>query len=678
MKNCEHEKLCFSCRKANKNLKILSNYGNISSNLKKKLSLINRLKNINNEAFNALLKEMEQENFMKFQTEIVNNLLSNLISVDTTIYSTISKIHNIVEIVYLYSFDNSFINYLYNELKKTYLQNFAYSSFFLEIFWLVKKPNMYEAVAAIKKIFYALIKNNDKTMFILYLMLSFCCFYPNDEKYSCNKGVINKNNDEMDKKLRNNFSLLNNELLTGELHKIFSDFIKNEIKEVNENDLEIFEQICALLKIDQKIVVKDETIKLIKIEPNEFLFYENIKLEKDFKFYNLNLITDFIESFLKNIKKIFEQKENIFENFEKIYKFEDKTDFEKLCTVLDFVGFFIKNNSAYFDMFLNKLKDFKKIEHISYLARILSKSQNNKIRSYLDDPNNLYYNELVLISEMYKFRIIKSDEIFDLLNYYLTNNYFDKLKILFSNLGRFLLANKSTNKLSADFIDKMNNYKCNEFDKLGLKNCLLEVINPQSPKIGILDFFSWYFSNFDKVKKNEISLFEKMKKSKKLCILLFLRPSLFINTHKMVEFIVLFDMVEIMIKFYLNILPLIESKTNYYQFLEVLSYLSEKTTNSDKYIDLIIIKIMDLKVSTEFKHRSILKVLESVSKKSFKTFCKNQIRTMNEIEFQSDMEIKSLLFNLYEKNNISIQNNQKKDFDNDFENQILFMRDFSD
>ena len=120
-------------------LKILKTHSSQSTNLKKKQSIINRLKSLSNENFSQFLADLEYENLNKFHTEIINNILLNPLIQNPSIkiYENVFlEIRKVIEIIYLFSFDSSFFTYLTTTLKKIYSQNWAISCIFLEVFAL--------------------------------------------------------------------------------------------------------------------------------------------------------------------------------------------------------------------------------------------------------------------------------------------------------------------------------------------------------------------------------------------------------------------------------------------------------------------------------------------------------------------------------------------------------------
>lgn len=229
------------------NLKILTNHPNTSSTLRKKHAIINKLKSTTTENFSQLLAELESENFNKFHSEIINNLLSSqLIATPPlplslqTAHSVFQSIHRAVEVIYLFSFDLSFMNYLTSYLKKNYLDNWTLSCILLETFLLSPKAK----TSPIETVILSLLKGlkTSKLPFVFYVLEGF---------------TVDKS--------------------------IFIPFIENEMKAMKETDLEIFRVIAPYLGIKNDPNVSKSYVEVIKPAPGEFNFYSEVPMPGDVK-----------------------------------------------------------------------------------------------------------------------------------------------------------------------------------------------------------------------------------------------------------------------------------------------------------------------------------------------------------------------------------------------------------
>lgn len=237
-------------------------HANHSSKLKRKQSIINKLKFIRSESFPQLLVELENENFNKFHTEIVNNLLTNPsiatppqpLSLSAT-YTTFQCIHMAVEVIYLFSFDTTFMNYLISYSKKNHTENWTMCCILLEAFLLSPKSKKTPLEAVVGAILKSLKTN--QLPFILYVL----------EAFAIDTAV-------------------------------FIPFIKSEIQAVKEDDLELLTAITGILGITDDLHVCRSYVEVIKPIPGEFSFYEDTPVPT-----GVSIPPSFTHGILKNIEK---------------------------------------------------------------------------------------------------------------------------------------------------------------------------------------------------------------------------------------------------------------------------------------------------------------------------------------------------------------------------------------
>lgn len=242
-------------------LKILKIHSSQSTNLKRKQSIINKLKSLSNENFPQLLIDLEQENFNKFHTEIVNNLLLNphIQNPTVKIYeNTFSEIRKIVEVIYLFSFDIFFFTYLTTTLKKIYSQNWALSCIFLEVFALNAKIKKIQNTQTIESVSTTLLKHlkDNPACLVLYILESF----------------------DVDP----NF---------------YIEIIQNEIKKANQDNIDVLKRCTGILGISNDIKVENQYIPVITPMEGEFEFYEESKSS------DKSSLPKFTISLIKNIEK---------------------------------------------------------------------------------------------------------------------------------------------------------------------------------------------------------------------------------------------------------------------------------------------------------------------------------------------------------------------------------------
>ncbi|KAM0680930.1 hypothetical protein GINT2_000712 [Glugoides intestinalis] len=246
-----------SWKEKKKSLKIFTSHPTQSSSLKKKLSIINKIKNLNTENFPTLLIELEKENLCKFYTEIVNNLLSIPTIVTPSpknVEAVIDDIHKIVEIIYMFFFDNSFSSYLITTLKKGHSESWPFSCLLLETFILNIKLKK-SMGTSITEVIQALLKalNSQRLPFILYCVESFDCD-----------------------------------------RQLFIEYVQKEIKSVNDENIQVLKRLLEKLDIKETLEVQSDYVEIIKPTAGEFSFYEDSKKTQSLQF---------TAAMIKNIEK---------------------------------------------------------------------------------------------------------------------------------------------------------------------------------------------------------------------------------------------------------------------------------------------------------------------------------------------------------------------------------------
>lgn len=472
-----------------KSLKTLSAHSQTSSNLKKKQSIINKLKNLSTENFEILKNELENENFNKFHTEIINNLLFRISS------ATNSDIHKITEIFYLFYFDTSFMNYLIATLKKEYVKNkrWQLGCLIVEV-WILnsKRKDSSNKESSINQVVLSILKGleTEKIPFMLY-----CCEYL-----------------EIDK-------------------SIFEDEIKKEMKTVSSKNIEMVNKVIDIVGLEEKASVFDDYQEIIKPIEGEFDFYNtdtvnssinnisnvniismsNVNISSgnsvnisnvnssnsssgnvNLNNTNINTTSNTSININSNVKG---QATSIFNKSQQI----DIRNIEKRDLsphLLDAIGYSIIDSP---DLIRKLIKKKRYANFIPSLARILSKAiKNRKIYTESILSKTEETEDLLLICECYKFGIFSDDEIFT------TIERISKTDLLCSvlyNVGRFLLYKKDTNRRAIETIERMKSTIKEDVARIQFNNCISGILNPVCCKIDIIDFLRGYFRHI----KNNIN-----------------------------------------------------------------------------------------------------------------------------------------------------------------------------
>lgn len=193
-----------------------------NSALKKKLGIINRLKNITAEAAESLIADIKSENLERFYGEIVNSILAN-----TKIQSH-EDIHKLVRIIYLYSYDPVFMGRLTGDIKRVYPCSWVHGALFAETYFLINGQ-----VDTITK---TLIKayGEGALPLIHYLV--------------CNFGVLRM--------------------------EYINTRIQAAVDKVSEKDVEIVGAIIERLGWGVKLAVEGDYVEVVRPTPEELVFYD--------------------------------------------------------------------------------------------------------------------------------------------------------------------------------------------------------------------------------------------------------------------------------------------------------------------------------------------------------------------------------------------------------------------
>lgn len=505
-----------------KSLKVLKSHGVQSSSLKRKLSIVNKLRNIASENFGALLGELSDENMNRFHSEIVNSLLANT-------RAGIGEIHRIVEVVYLYSFDTCFTTYLVASLRRQYLGSWVSSCIFLEVFYLLRKREL-EATARL------ILKNlkDSKVSYVYYVLTSF--------EIDC---------------------------------EIFREFVAKEIDNANERDIEKLQKIAKIMHISHEISPRSDFVDLVKIVDHEFDFY-GVAEPGPSPFFH--------EQFTPQTLKTIEQR---------------MLD----ISFLDFVGQNIQDKPYLVEKLWKKRRNVNLIPSLGRIFSKAVKSCSGMVASLFSRPEMLRHEDLVLVSELYKFDVVKTPELFDMLEFYLSRRMIEKLCVVLETTGRFLLANKHTNRQTVELMERLKSLNCMNVEKIHISNCLSRILSPRMSRMTILDFLRWFFSTSQ---PKDGLLLAKMRMSRKFMLAVFLQPSLFGETRLLAETIEHVRMSEFLKCFYLNVIPKICNSTLLFQIVEVLGFLARNAVEQEELINGF--RCMD--IDDESRSKSILLLLD--------------------------------------------------------------------
>ncbi|KAI5150257.1 hypothetical protein ENBRE01_1384 [Enteropsectra breve] len=460
-------------------LEILKGHPQRSSTLKKKLSMINRLKNIADEDISSLVSDLKTENLQKFYVEISNGLLSA-----TRIHSN-DDIHRIVRIIYLYSYDQQFMGSIMSQLKKNCSSSWIYSALFAEVYFYVH--------GTIEPVLKTLLKNlSEGSLKLIYYLIE-------------------------------SFADLSSDVL--------KKYMIKEMSKAEETNVDLIVLICRELDIEAEITLNDNYKEVISLFSGEFDFYikksnfeeaekatRNSQKEESLGKLNESVKSGIKAMSLKNLEnkngsekpgKMFKKLEASINNIE----------------VLDEIAVEISGHSGKICDLLAKTKKNELIPSIARIISRLTRGKNEIVKGIFSDVSGSFNrNELMLVAELYKFGLIKQADFCALLSELFSSKNLRELCLVLEIVGRYMLSQRKSNEYMRGLLEALRAAKTTEMNKLHINNTLAWIFQDGDKKFDITCFFQWYFteSNFRRT-----GIFEKMSKDRRLMAILFMIPTIF-------------------------------------------------------------------------------------------------------------------------------------------------------
>ncbi|WEL38094.1 putative U2 snRNP component Hsh115 [Encephalitozoon hellem] len=130
----------------------------------------------------------------------------------------------------------------------------------------------------------------------------------------------------------------------------------------------------------------------------------------------------------------------------------------------------------------------------------------------------------LLISEMCKFKEASADEMFGLLDYLFKVRNIEAYCACLNGIGRYFLLNESTNHRIREFIERIRNYKTSKTDFIHANNCLSRVFSPSQTMLNA-DYRGFFRHFFRKEVFSEGSpIWTRLVRSKATLVTIFLHP----------------------------------------------------------------------------------------------------------------------------------------------------------
>lgn len=557
---------------------------NRNSQLKKKISLVKKLKNLQNESLQPLLEDLSTENMEQFFSEIIDSILSLKVT-------CLEDIKNIIRIISIYLKDHKFINMLFTHLNSTEI--YWHKIIFIEIQILTDTKFNYKL--ALKSLF------NDASNLYKIFYMEYVLYFFNDEKLIA---FINKEKTKI-----------------GQL----------DMNQIDDKYSERVLNICRVLNIDIIEQKSDNNFKqVIELKENEFDFYTCKFLGED----NFTIPRQ-----TKDIVEILKSNKLDIGKIDAISKYLRKTENVKMIPVIYNK---LKNNIFCMPVLARIIRNCGILCKKS-INKLLEDVFENKITNRTDLINTIF-----LVSELIKFRYIGFNECFNLLEYFYKQKDIETCCLLMKNVGRFLLVDEQSNNKARNFLDKLIAYgnKCSSIECTHI-NDMLSVIFSKSVRYesedNIYNFLSYHFKNGVHKTGSKIDLI--LKKNKKYFLKILCAPWKFKDVELVCKIASLFCLDLILIDLLPFIIELIGNsyKLKTFSYTKFLSGLL-KCKNS-KIQETAISSLFNIKIHREMKLRILIVLLSGMS---FCVKSRHIQHLKNECSKVNTIEIHNMLFNLCE------------------------------
>lgn len=483
-------------------LETLQFHPQANSTLKKKLAIINKLRNISSENFHQILIDIKTEDLHKFYTEIINGLLSN------HRVQSHEDIHKLVRIIRLYSYDPLFVSQLTAILKKQYTDSWVNSAIFAEIYFM-----MHAQINPIVKSLVKACKENPLQL-IHYLVCNFA-------------GM--------------------------EL-----DYVKKRIAElsktVREKGVDLLNSLCERLDMDIRMEPPTGYVEVVVLEEDEFSFYQGLPPEQKEELPDPELFSRAAELLPGCHLRRFKRQQLIQCMLKRIkgHPYDVR--------LLDLIGQAIHDSPVLISKLLRKRKHSTLLPAIARVLATAGTAKKELIRKLTGtSPEDLTPNDLLLIAELCKFGCIRHSSIFSLLSCLLTAKLIGRFCLLLENVGRFLLLQKASNREARELLDTVRQTVFSEMDRIQIDDCMAKIFKISDTHIDILHFVQWLFkrSNF-----SPHGLFAILSKSTRLLLLCFIQPEIFEDDEMLADVIEQTSMDDTMIQLYTRSIPVYSRQSN--------------------------------------------------------------------------------------------------------------------
>ncbi|AFN82578.1 hypothetical protein EROM_021030 [Encephalitozoon romaleae SJ-2008] len=288
---------------------------------------------------------------------------------------------------------------------------------------------------------------------------------------------------------------------------------------------------------------------------------------------------------------------------------------------------------------------------------------------------NIGHNDVVsnclLISEMCKFREVSPDEMFVLLDHLFKIKNIEAYCACLNGIGRYFLLNESTSHRIREFIERIRNYKASKMDFIHANNCLSRVLSPSQTMLNA-DYRGFFRHFFRKETFSEnSSVWSSLVRSKATLLTILLHPWAFEDTDFLASLV---HKAEIQVQVMRMMVPSIEimyEHSRHKCIALVRLYSSLMLLESKDTWGHLIDKVFQLEVDNSFKCKIIIILLQKTPVDMQRQYIPI-IRAC--IDSEDSLDLRILFSNFCESIGIESQN---VDYDDSFDEELSFIKSYA-
>ncbi|UYI28305.1 hypothetical protein J0A71_10g22110 [Encephalitozoon cuniculi] len=277
----------------------------------------------------------------------------------------------------------------------------------------------------------------------------------------------------------------------------------------------------------------------------------------------------------------------------------------------------------------------------------------------------------LLISEMCKFREVSPDEIFALLDHFFKTKNIEAYCVCLNGVGRYFLSNEATSHRIRGSIERIRNCRSSRMDSIYISNCLSSLFSPSQVALcaDYRGFFRYFFrkGTFD---RNSF-LWSCLIRSKATLISMFLHPWVFEDTDFVASLVHLAGVSEHMMKMIVPTIEIMHRHSKYRCVALVRLYSSLLQFESRDSWTHIIDSAFQLEADNVFKCKVVMMLLQKMPVDVQRQYVP-AIRAY--ISEEESLDLRILFFNFCESIGVEASN---VGYDDSFDEELDFIRSYA-